>query len=400
MTPDRKRILILGAGAYQVPLIRRARETGYWVAAASWSLDDPGMAIADAALVVDTTDKEGLLDLARRNSIDAVTTTGTDVAIPSIGHLCDVLNLPGINRGTADACSNKVLMQKRFSERGVPAAAHLHVATVAEALDACTTIGFPVVVKAPDSSGSRGVSVARDVSEAQSAFELALQTSRCGSVLVEELLVGEEFGAQVVVQDGEPIAYLFHNDTTTPPPVCVPIGHSCPCRLSSAILREASEVCDRAVKALGIQNAVCNADLIATERGVKMLEIGARIGATGIPEIVKLHYGVDLYDVALQMALGERVTVEPQSLCAAAMLIIRAPATGKLKSCQIPSDIEADDRVVQIDFDYEPGTEVREFRVGPDRIGAIFVVANDVDATERLVEEVFNCIEITMDADS
>ena len=191
------------------------------------------MSLAHEAWEVDTTDKERLLDRARAKGIEAVVTTGTDVAVPSIGYLCDHLHLPGIDYDTALGCTDKVLMQERFTAGQVPAAAWRRVKAPAGAREAAEAIGLPVIVKAPDSSGSRGVTVVQEPDRLPAAFEAARKVSRSGEVLVEELLTGEEFGAQVIVQDGQVVACLCHNDTVTPPPITVPIGHS----MMSAISR-------------------------------------------------------------------------------------------------------------------------------------------------------------------
>ena len=79
-----------------MPLIRHAHKSELWVAAASWRRHDPGMQSAHEAWVVDTADRERLLELAREKRIDPVTTTGTDVAVPSIGYICDQLGFPGV----------------------------------------------------------------------------------------------------------------------------------------------------------------------------------------------------------------------------------------------------------------------------------------------------------------
>ena len=389
-----KKIAVLGGGIYQVPLIRRAREKGYHVTVASLRNDDPGMILAHEPWVVDLNDHDTILDLVRKNNIDAVTTTGTEFSIPTIGHIHDELGLPGVSLETALISTNKILAQKRFAEANVPAARFRGVGTLNGALDAAEDIGYPVYIKAPDSSGSRGISMVEDPNGMEPAFTEALQTSKKNEVLVEEMLSGIEIGAQVIVVDGDVTHCLCHNDTVTAPPITVPVGHSLPFRESEEIQREARDVCAAAVKALNIGNAVCNADLIATPKGVRLFEIGARIGATGLAEIVDLHHGINLYDVALAMALGERPVIHQQDGSAAAYFIIQAPDTGKLIHRSVPDEIREREGIVEIHFDYPEGAEVRKFRTGPDRIGHILVTAEDVDSAENLARDIAGKLDI------
>ena len=49
----------------------------------------PGFAIADKVYYENTVDYDAILDLARREKVDGVVTAGTDVAVPTIGKVCD-----------------------------------------------------------------------------------------------------------------------------------------------------------------------------------------------------------------------------------------------------------------------------------------------------------------------
>jgi len=157
---------------------------------------------------------------------------------------------------------------------------------------------------------------------------------------------------------------------------------------------DARDVCEEAASALGITNAVCNCDLINTKRGIKILEIGARIGATGIPEIILLHHGIDLYQVALSFALGEVPVLSFSTGPASAIRIIEAPKNGRLVSYRSTEDLMRRRGVVAIDLDYPVGSPVRRFRVGPDRIGSVVVTAKDVDAAELFADGIIQELHI------
>ena len=58
--------MILGAGVYQVPLIRRARERGLYTLAVSIPGNYPGFAWADRAVYLNTRDREAIVAEARR----------------------------------------------------------------------------------------------------------------------------------------------------------------------------------------------------------------------------------------------------------------------------------------------------------------------------------------------
>lgn len=60
-----KKIMILGAGIYQVPLILKAKEMGLYTLVVSYPGPYPGFALADECLYLDTRDEAGILKAAR-----------------------------------------------------------------------------------------------------------------------------------------------------------------------------------------------------------------------------------------------------------------------------------------------------------------------------------------------
>ena len=117
-----KKVLILGAGIYQLPLIERAKCLGLYTIVCSIKGHYPGFDIADKVYFVDTTDKEACLEIAKNECIDAVCTAGTDVALPTLGYIVDKLHLVGPSYNSACLSSNKLLMKQKFQEYGVSSA--------------------------------------------------------------------------------------------------------------------------------------------------------------------------------------------------------------------------------------------------------------------------------------
>ena len=61
-----KKVMILGAGVYQVPLIKKAKEMGVFTIVASIPGKYPGFGYADKIEYVDTTDYMKILQIAKR----------------------------------------------------------------------------------------------------------------------------------------------------------------------------------------------------------------------------------------------------------------------------------------------------------------------------------------------
>ena len=151
--------MILGAGIYQVPLIRTARRMGLYTIVVSIPGDYPGFALADKIYELNTRDKEAILAAAEKEQIDGICTSGTDVAVSTIGYICEKMHLSGIPYEAAKILTDKAKMKDAFRQGGVSAADGMRVRSAEEAQKAAEQLGYPVVVKRVDSSGSRGITV-------------------------------------------------------------------------------------------------------------------------------------------------------------------------------------------------------------------------------------------------
>ena len=215
-----KKIMILGAGVYQLPLIKKARDLDLHTIVVSPQGPYPGISYADEFIEADTTDVENVLAHARRIDIDAVLTTGTDVAVPTIGKIVDELGLRGTSYGPSLISMDKTLMKKCLVDNNIATARYFefHSSETSNAQKAAVEIGYPIMVKASDSSGSRGVIKVNNSCDFEAAFSTAAAHTRNNKVIVEQFLDGHEIGAQAVVIGDSVQAIYVHNDTVSAPP--------------------------------------------------------------------------------------------------------------------------------------------------------------------------------------
>lgn len=185
-----RKIMILGASVYQVPLILTARKMGLYTIVASIPGGYPGFALADKVYEINTVDKEGILKVCQEEQIDGICTTGTDVAVATIGYVCQEMGLAGVSEEAAVRATDKAQMKEAFAREGVAAAKFRKAYSYEEVCRAAEEIGFPVVVKRVDSSGSRGITIVNEPSGLREAYHNALDRSRKEYVLVEEKLEG------------------------------------------------------------------------------------------------------------------------------------------------------------------------------------------------------------------
>ena len=184
-----KRILFLGGAASQIPPIKYAKEQGHYVITCDYLPENPGHKYADEYYNVSTTDKEAVLDLARKLKIDGIVAYASDPAAPTQAYVGNKLGLHSNPYESVLILTRKDLFRDFLKKNNfyVPKSASFYSFT--EAKKWLDELKMPIIVKPIDSSGSKGIRKIETIDAFESAFEYALQFSREKKITVEEFLV-------------------------------------------------------------------------------------------------------------------------------------------------------------------------------------------------------------------
>lgn len=390
-----KKLLILGAGIYQVPLIKQAKSMGIYTIVVSIPGNYPGFEFADKVFYEDTTDADKILEIARNERIDGIVTAGTDVAVITIGKVCDELGLCGLSEYAARVASNKMLMKTEYEKYGVRTARFRKVSFANDEIIAATKqLTYPLIFKAVDTSGSRGIVRVDSVNEIINAVQIVKLATKLDYFIIEEYIVGEEFGAQAFVLDGEVKFIVPHGDYVYKGNTGVPIGHFAPYVLERNIVEDLEKQLLNAIKAMKLNNCAVNADFIMSNNKVYVLELGGRSGATCLAELVSIYYDFNYYEKIILSALGENPIFSSDKAIPNASHLIMSNKSGVIKSqaCDI-----SDNRIVEVQFDYKIGDEVRKFSVGPDRIGHIITKADTVEEAKKVIDDALDMVKLSVE---
>lgn len=393
---DIKKIMIMGAGIYQVPLIRKAREMGLRTVVVSIPGAYPGIPLADVFLPLDTRDKEGILQYAVENGIDGICTSGTDVAVQTIGYVNEQMHLSGISYEAAKRVTDKLLMKEAFAKGRVSTAQFRKVSSYKEAKEAAEKIGYPVIVKVVDSSGSRGVIKAEHLKALQEAYKQAETITRKEYILIEEYIEAHEIGVDGFVGEAGLELFLPHEKYTyTVDGVTVPMGHSFPYQAEEKVMQELEKQINLAVKALGLENCPFNADVFVKGDKVWIIEVGGRTGATCIPELISIYKGYDWYEKIIRAAMGECVSFrsEQKNPCMAKLLFSDKEGVIRDIHWENIKKIEKEGAAVRLDYDI--GSRIETMKNATDRIGHIIMAGECEDIIDQYLEVLRNSIEVT-----
>lgn len=391
-----KRIMVLGAARGQVGLIKSIKANGDIAIAASIQGKYPGISIADEFCEVDIMDKEAVARKAKEYRVDAITTCCHDIAMGALGYACYRNGLIGTSPESAQISNDKFLMKTAFMKNGVNTAKFREVYNKEELKTVISELSFPLIVKAIDLQGSKGIYIVKNEVELYSGYEKTMQDTNKDFCIVEEFIVGNEFGAQSFIVNGEILYVMPTGDITCLSNTNVPIGHYVPFNVNDGLLKKIDEQVRLAIEAIGLDNCAVNVDLILKDDQVYIIELTGRVGANCLPELSSIYYGVDVYKMIYLTALGEdtaKYFAQNKSAqntpCYAMMLT--SEQSGKLKRIINNNDM-TDDRIVQICFFVNEGDEIRRFRNSSDCIGQVIVKDETLESCEKFIKEVINNI--------
>lgn len=197
-----KRIMIVGAGIGQYYLARKIKEKGYYLITVTLPGNQPVISIADKVCYHDVFDKEGVLDLAREEKIDAIVSDQNDTMMPTVAFVAEHLGLPGNNSSMINAYCNKNVFRDTCDQLNIPVPRHCAVNRIDIPGD-MKDVPFPWVVKPADSQSSIGVARVTSTKEFFGALSNAIYYSKTKTAIVEEYFEGQELVAEGFIYRGK-----------------------------------------------------------------------------------------------------------------------------------------------------------------------------------------------------
>lgn len=389
-------IMILGASYSLVPLIRAAKRLGCHTIATSIPGDYPGFSVADESCFCDITKPEEVLAAARSYGIDGVATCCMDVGLRSQGYVASALGLPGPNWEGVQICTDKSRMKQAFQKEQVNTAAYIKVYGRDDLERACETLRFPVMLKAVDQMGGRGISRCDTKEALYAAYPATMAATGKEYCIVEEFLTGTVFGVEAMVEQGAPAYFLPVGDELHRKNPFFLMGHWTPCAEVLPYEAKIREQIERVIRAYGVVNSPMNFDMILSDGEIYVIEATMRAGATCLPELVGLHFGVDYYEMLIRLCLGERVSPyfgRPRDERVPVIVKQLEAATAGIVEEVIPGT-EVGGDLVDLSFNIQKGDAVRPMESGRDRIGQVIVKGDTMESCEALLASVLERIQV------
>lgn len=336
------KIAFIGAGVFQLPGIRLAKESGHQVFVFSWEPDRKNVQdICDIFFPISVTDKENILLKCQEIEINGVMSICSDLCEITANFVAEKMRLPGHNSmEVVKFSTNKFLMREKFAKNKVSSPLFFLVKSpedLKKAIERTTTQNL--ILKPTDRSGSRGIFKFDRNSDDQNISKIFQESSKesfAQECILEEFVEGDEFSVETFSINGQHNIISITQKTTTGSPNYIETGHiQPPLNLTPRGLEDISKVALSSLTALNITNGPSHIELKYDGFVCKIIEVGPRMGGDFIgTHLTKISSGFDFLQATIDQKLGilrnfESYSSSTKSYAFASFGI--SPAEGKIK---------------------------------------------------------------------
>lgn len=302
-----KKIAVIGCGVAAIPVLRKASELGIETYCFSLGVNAATEGLYDHHIRIDYLDVHSIVEACREIGVDGVIATGENTTA-STAQVASALGLPG-NKCDEGFVANNKYMERRALEN----AEYVHQ-PVFSVYDG-TVPQLPVVVKATDSSGKKGISIARTIEEFEEAIRYSQEVSENGVILLEQYLEGGvEYSIECLSTKGKHQIIQTTQKDTSGPPHFSELGHHEPGDVEipfDQLQKAVDEILDKT----GICNSLSHIEIKIIDGKIYFIELGARGGGDRISDtLVYLSTDFDIFKAAIEVSLGTYDTVESHCL--------------------------------------------------------------------------------------
>jgi|TARA_B110000263_G_scaffold128362_1_gene111656 biotin carboxylase len=301
-------IIIVAGGILQIPAVEEARKLKLKTIVTDGNKNAICSNLADQFYKIDIYNIPKHFELIKKImndvNIKGVFTEGSEATI-TVAELAKYLDLKGISPESARNCKDKIMTRRILEKHKIPIPRWKQVTKKSISSEA-KTLGFPIIIKSSNNSGSRGSTKVSDAKGLLQAYNLAKKNSTNSKVLIEELLYGDEQSVEILFDHNKKCIFLNIVDRYfSEGKWSIELGHVNPTRLNKKTQKELFELTKKSAKSMNIDFGVFKADTIITKDGIKILEVTPRLsGGFDSQKTTPISSGRNFIKAAMTLALN------------------------------------------------------------------------------------------------
>ncbi|SDN16089.1 ATP-grasp domain-containing protein [Bacillus sp. OK048] len=163
---------------------------------------------------------------------------------------------------------------------------------------------FPLVLKAPQSNGSKDVLLVEDIWQYQKGVKQLRRKDPEMPILVEEYLEGPQFLIEVVVNNSiVTIAAIVEQEVTKGERFIITGYSICP-EMTVEQLAGLKETVFSIIEDFQLRNGTCHLEMKATDKGWKLIEINPRMAGGAMNRMIEEAFGYNLAEQTIMLYAG------------------------------------------------------------------------------------------------
>lgn len=305
-----KKIMILGAGVYQFPLVEKAAQICDVILVAP-VIEEAFKRCAKRCYYMDLREKEKILEIARKEKIDGIITDQTDIPVRTVAYVAGEMGLPGNSYEVACLFTDKGLMRKKMEKIGIPVLPNKQVDTAEKAVEFYISHGGEgsvFIIKPADNQGSRGVFKVNSTEDITKKFAESVKHSPTHTVVIEKYAEGKEFVVEGISLGGryKPLiigdTHYFDKDTTF-----AARQRIFPSREKDELTNRVLELNKKIIEGFGLVQGISHSEYVMDGNEIYLIETAARGGGVFISsDLISLQTGLCTEEFLIRIALGEQ----------------------------------------------------------------------------------------------
>lgn len=198
------KVLVVGGGKWQVPIVKKAKELGCEVVCTNLYEDSPAFEFSDHNYVANVLDKEKNLEIAKKHNIDCAITDQSDIAVNTVAFINETLGLNGVGVDIASLFTNKYKMREVLKVDGLYHPKYKLCRSIDELKEFFNVVNSSIIIKPIDSQSSRGVRIIKNYEEIEESYNYTIEHCKENTFIAEEFIDGIELTVE---------GYKFKNGT-------------------------------------------------------------------------------------------------------------------------------------------------------------------------------------------
>ena len=391
-----KKLLILNGSFCELPLIHEAKKLGYYVVTTGNMPSLIGHKYSDEYISADYSDKEAILQLVKDNNIDRIMSCANDFGVLTASYVAEQMGWPGHDPyGTAELLHHKDKFKQFVLENNLPSPKSVAFKSETKAITHLNDMKYPIIVKANDLTGGKGIMRASNKEEAVIAIKNAFNQSRNKHIVMEPFIEGVQQSFVAFIHNKKILTFIS-NDSYSPINPYLIQAETLPADDIDSVKDELSNAMESIVKKLNLTDGIMAFQFIKKEGKPYIIETMRRPFGNQFLTLAELNSGFPWHRAQLIAETGgdfSKIEFEAPKMKYCGHHGIMATRNGVVKKYIIPDHIQKH-VFKKIDM-INPGERINHYM--NERIAYIYYQYDNKAEMDEAVQHFNNDIIIELD---